>query len=416
MNVQVENLLIDYDGTLVDSEIVHREIWLDLLEQHGKPREIKDEDFLGLSASVIAQRLFEPDLASKVLETFEKEELSRDYEWMPGAEAFIKAQHAAGKKLAIVTNSRRAKVTQFLQKQGVSDVFDIIITCDDVQNRKPHPEVYELALKRLGGNADNSVAIEDSVIGLCSAREAGLRYMLVQPQDGYDLNTWSSLLQETISLSPENFDLAYRKAQILWDFHRVKDVVEPCDVIVGLGSYDIEVARKCAKMLQDGVAGHVIFTGKEGNWTTGKSAQTEAQLFADAAIDMGIAFDQIHLEEKATNIGQNVLFSKAIMLSHGWQSAVFVTKPQTTLRTRLALEVQAPEINKASKITSPDYPDMDHFLAKFGHTQLLNEMVGDLERIIKYPKKGYQAPTNIPDEVMEAYDTLQQLGFIHHMM
>lgn len=416
MTISVQNILFDFDGTLVDSEIVHREIWLDLLERHGKPRYLREEDYLGLPAYVIAKNLFGEALADQVHKLFEEQEISRDYQWMSGAEEFVRQLHNEGKKLAIVTNSRLEKVTGFLIKKGLSGIFDVIVTCDDIENRKPSPDAYLLALEQLNASPHNSIAIEDSTTGLVAARKAGLRYALVQPQSGYNQNTWRNILQDALSLSPQDFDLAYQKACILWDFHRVKDDLHPCDVIVGLGSYDAEVAKKCAALLQQGFAKHIIFTGKEGNWTAGKSGQTEASQFREIAIKEGVSPHKITLEEEATNIGQNIIFSQKIMQKRGWTSGIFVTKPQTTLRTRLTLEAQAPDINKASIVMSPDYLSMDNFLAKFGAAQLFNEMVGDIERIIKYPEHGFQAPTDIPKNVVDAFQTLKSLGFKQHMI
>lgn len=263
---------------------------------------------------------------------------------------------------------------------------------------------------------ENAIAVEDSVTGLNAARKSGLRYMLVQPQSGYTPKTWNNIFQDTLSLSPQDFELAHEKASILWDFHKINDTPQVCDVIVGLGSYDEAVAIKCASLVQQGFANYIIFTGKEGNWTAGKSKKTEAKRFKDIALLQGVLPEQILLEEEATNIGQNIIFSQRIMQQRGWSKAIFVTKPQTTLRTRLTLQAQAPEVNSVSNVLSPDYTSMESFLVKFGITQLFHEMVGDVERIIKYPQKGFQSATSIPDHVLEAYEILKNLGFTNHLM
>jgi hypothetical protein len=89
-----------------------------------------------------------------------------------------------------------------------------------------------------------------------------------------------------------------RTASILWDFHNAKDALIPRDVIVGLGSYDVAVAETCADLLQKDMGKKIIFSGKEGNWTAGKSTLTEAEEFARIAESMGVSMDKIILEKE----------------------------------------------------------------------------------------------------------------------
>lgn len=416
MKTVVQNILLGFDGTLIDSEVVHRKIWIDLFNHYGKPCHLFKENYLGLPAHVIAKKLFGKTLGNQAHKLFEEQEINRTYQWMPGAEEFIRQLRNEGKTLGIVTNSRLQKVSRFLDTKNANELFDVIVTCDDVTNRKPSPEPYLLALKHLNVHPNHVIAVEDSVTGLNAVRKAGLRYMLVQPQSGYTAKTWNNMLQDTLSLSSIDFPLAHELASKLWDFHKINDTPLACDVIVGLGSYDEAVAIKCANLLRQGFANHIIFTGKEGNWTAGKSKKTEARQFQEIALLQGVPSEQILLEEEATNIGQNIIFSQKIMQQRGWSKAIFVTKPQTTLRTRLTLQAQAPQMSSASKVLSPDYASIDSFLVKFGITQLFNEMVGDVERIILYPQKGFQAGIDIPKHVLEAYETLKDLGFTNHLM
>jgi hypothetical protein len=161
------------------------------------------------------------------------------------------------------------------------------------------------------------------------------------------------------------------------------------------------------------MASRIIFTGKDGNWTAGKSAITEAEAFASIAIGMGVAANNLILEKEATNIGQNILLSKKIMDAHGWASAIIVTKPQTTLRTRLTINTHADM--KQCLVHAPAYT-MNEFIVKFGREQLFNEMVGDIDRIIQYPAKGFQEAINIPHHVLEAFEMLKQAGFTKHLL
>jgi uncharacterized SAM-binding protein YcdF (DUF218 family) len=204
----------------------------------------------------------------------------------------------------------------------------------------------------------------------------------------------------------------FRLASELWNFHAIQEELHPCDAIVGLGSYDSAVAEECARLFQQQMGKVVIFTGKEGNWTKGKSDLTEAEEFAVIAQNMGVPENCIVLEKSATNIGQNVTLSKKIMDERGLKSAIFVTKPQTKLRVRLTINKQ---INIANSIVhSPPYT-MEEFIAKFGTDQLINEMVGDISRIISYPALGFQEAVEIPGNVMAAFEALKVAGYTKHI-
>ena len=83
-------------------------------------------------------------------------------------------------------------------------------------------------------------------------------------------------------------------AQIIWDYHHISDQLKKSNLILGLGSYDTRVANHCAGLLADDWAPLCVFSGAEGNFTRGKWNRSEAQMFADVAIEeCGANPDQI---------------------------------------------------------------------------------------------------------------------------
>jgi uncharacterized SAM-binding protein YcdF (DUF218 family) len=102
-------------------------------------------------------------------------------------------------------------------------------------------------------------------------------------------------------------------AKVLWDYHNRIDELKKLQssVIIGLGSYDIRVAQYCARLYLDGYGQKIVFTGKLGNWTRDKWIKSEAEIFADAAI--GVPREDIWLEPEATNIGENIAYSKCLL-------------------------------------------------------------------------------------------------------
>jgi uncharacterized SAM-binding protein YcdF (DUF218 family) len=206
-----------------------------------------------------------------------------------------------------------------------------------------------------------------------------------------------------------------RRAEILWEYHRIPDDLVKSDAIIGLGSYDTRVAEHCAELLADDWAPLMIFTGAEGNFTRGKWPKSEAEMFADVAIEAGALPEKILVEPLATNTGDNVRFTRALceQKAIAITSAIVVAKPNMNRRALATCQLHWPELQV--KCSAPD----THFLSSPapGHTpeDVVSEIVGDLQRMIEYPRLGYQADQEIPAAVRDAYETLVSRGYTAHL-
>jgi uncharacterized SAM-binding protein YcdF (DUF218 family) len=200
-------------------------------------------------------------------------------------------------------------------------------------------------------------------------------------------------------------------AETLWRYHAVQDTLEPCDAIVGLGSYDLRVADRCAALLLAGYAPRLVFTGAHGHWTRGRFAGSEAAAFAERAAALGVPPEAILLEEQATNIGENIRFS-ATMLP-GCRRVILVTKPQTRRRCLATARMQWPDAETI--VTAPLHAFHEQPIAGHGMDDLISEMVGDIDRIRRYPQAGFQIPQDEPGEVAAAYDLLVAAGYTGHI-
>lgn len=203
-------------------------------------------------------------------------------------------------------------------------------------------------------------------------------------------------------------------AEILWNYHRLLIPTDRADVIIGLGSYDLRVADRCAELFDSGVAPAIVFSGAQGNWTREKWDRPEAEVFAERAVEMGIPESAIIKETGATNIGANFQLTKSLLKELGYNPTkiLVVTKPNT-LRRALATAAKVwPEVScftDCPRFPFPDQPRADH-----SPEALVNEMVGDIERIQKYPALGFQIPQEVPEEVQNAYRRLIDFGFDQH--
>ena len=201
----------------------------------------------------------------------------------------------------------------------------------------------------------------------------------------------------------------------LWSFHTSPKCTEPfeeIDAIIGLGSYDETIVEHCVQLWQDRPKAYLIFTGKQGNWTTDLYKTTEAEHFANLAISQGVSKAQIIIEANATNISENIIFSEKLLPSSA-KNVIYVTKPQTLMRLYATTE----KISKRdSTFVSAPNRSMHNAIELFGREQIFSEMVGDLDRLISYPAKGFSIGVEVSDVVLTSWKTLQAAGFTSHML
>lgn len=95
-------------------------------------------------------------------------------EFFQGALDLIKCLHTKKVPIAVTTSAGREGTMLILNKAGIAEMFDVIITKDDITNFKPHPEPYLKTAEKLGVEAKYCVAIEDTALGVESAKNAGM--------------------------------------------------------------------------------------------------------------------------------------------------------------------------------------------------------------------------------------------------
>ena len=96
-----------------------------------------------------------------------------------GVAAHIEQAKEMGLRLGVASSSTRAWVSGHLGRTGLLPSFDVVCAREDVQQTKPHPELYTLALERLGMQPHEAFAIEDSPNGVTAAKAAGMRCVVV---------------------------------------------------------------------------------------------------------------------------------------------------------------------------------------------------------------------------------------------
>jgi uncharacterized SAM-binding protein YcdF (DUF218 family) len=202
------------------------------------------------------------------------------------------------------------------------------------------------------------------------------------------------------------------RAATLWNYMASFRSRGACDAVAVCCSYDLRVCDYACDLIKSGLAHRLVLSGKTGHWTRHLWSDTEAAVFKQRALVNGIAEEAITLEDRATNFGENVAFTRALLPDAS--AITFVTKPASVLRVKLTADLQLPGI--ACFVACPElqFPqDVSNVIGVFG---IINEMVGDVERIQRYPALGFQAPHGLPRDVLDAWSYLIRQGFTHHVM
>jgi uncharacterized SAM-binding protein YcdF (DUF218 family) len=205
-------------------------------------------------------------------------------------------------------------------------------------------------------------------------------------------------------------------ARVMWDYHHVHHALAKADCIIALGSHDTRVAERGAEVFLGGWAPLLVFSGHLGALTSALWARSEAEIFADIAVDLGVPRDRILLESRSTNTGENVDFSRQLLAEKGLRprKAIAVQKPYMERRTLATFGQRWPELEVV--VTSPQIAFDAYPTAYIRKDDVIHIMVGDLQRLIVYGRKGWSVPQDVPAEVMEAYQGLVGAGYTRRML
>ena len=176
---QIAALLLDLDGTLVDSEPLHRERYRVWFEQRGWPYDDSvAAQFTGRRADDVFRTVDGPwrgeDPDALLAEILALDALHRLPEPVIGAVQAVAGARAAGIPLALVTSAGRGWVDRVLAPFGGVEAFTATVTREDITTGKPDPACYALACERLGVAPAAAVACEDAPDGVRSAAAAGV--------------------------------------------------------------------------------------------------------------------------------------------------------------------------------------------------------------------------------------------------
>jgi HAD superfamily hydrolase (TIGR01509 family) len=180
----VRALLLDFDGTMVETESSSYGSWRELLAEHGYELTpgvwsaavgtIGGLQPLALLEEHLGRPVDREALAARArdrhLEMVAEEKLR------PGIQQLVDSAHERGVRTAIVTSASRDWVDRHLRRLGLADAWETVVSADrDPARAKPAPLLYLEAAARLDVDPAEAVALEDSPNGVRAARAAGMQ-------------------------------------------------------------------------------------------------------------------------------------------------------------------------------------------------------------------------------------------------
>ncbi len=180
-------VIFDMDGTLLDTESVFKTIVFEVCTELGfEMTDAVHMSMVGSSHERTSQLLIEAygvtfpySLFDERCRVIMRERSHVGVPVKPGAREFIGELRERGIPTAVATSSRNPHAQHHLGAAGLLDLFETVVTRDDVINPKPHPEPYLTAARRLGVDPLQCLALEDSYSGVRAAHAAGMQTVMV---------------------------------------------------------------------------------------------------------------------------------------------------------------------------------------------------------------------------------------------
>lgn len=170
--------LFDLDGVVFDTEPQYTIFWGQQCREFHPEHPGLEHEIKGQTLDQIYDAWFDGPLKDKqtlITERLNKYEEEMDYLYVKGFEQTIKLLRSHGVKTAVVTSSNQAKMENVYRRHPeFKTYFDAILTSEDFEYSKPHPDCYLKAAARFGVNPNDCVVFEDSFNGLRSGRAAGM--------------------------------------------------------------------------------------------------------------------------------------------------------------------------------------------------------------------------------------------------
>lgn len=194
----MDNFIFDMDGTIFDTEKFYYQTWLEIAKKEGFIFGLEDKVRLSgkQSKESIAYMVenFSMDekeairIRKNLNELRDKKFNELDYSLKkPGLLNLLLYLRENNKNIALASSSIKSRIDFLLDREGVRDYFDEIISSDDITKGKPDPQIFNLAMEKIGADKNKTYIIEDSLAGVKAAKKSGAKVVLIIDLDESEL-------------------------------------------------------------------------------------------------------------------------------------------------------------------------------------------------------------------------------------
>jgi len=159
-----------------------------------------------------------------------------------------------------------------------------------------------------------------------------------------------------------------------------------------------------------------VFTGANSPTTRERFPRGEAVHYREHALALGVPAEAVLVEPKATNTGENALLSRAVLDAAGVDvsSLLLVCKPYEERRAYATFRKLWPGVDVVCASAAMTFGE---YVESIGDARLVVDMlVGALQRLMIYPKRGFMIEQEVPEDVIAAYRRLCEAGFTSRLM
>jgi len=180
--LRTEAMLLDIDGTLVDSNDKHVDCWVEAFAHFGKHVEWSEIRVqIGKGGDLLVpdtlnareMRKFGEDLKKYRGELW-KSRYMKTVQPFPHAKEAVRALHERGLKLAFASSSNPDEVEYYVELLGAAEMIEGSTSKEDAQFSKPSPEIFQAALERTGANPERTFAVGDTPYDILAAHRIPL--------------------------------------------------------------------------------------------------------------------------------------------------------------------------------------------------------------------------------------------------
>jgi HAD superfamily hydrolase (TIGR01509 family) len=176
-------VVLDVDGTLMDTNYLHTEAWARAFEEvgHRIPRARLHKQ-IGKGSGLLIREFVEDEETEERIDELHSEIYAELQEYghpLPGAKELISSLRERGYEVWFVTSAKDEELEHHIQELEAEGRISGVVNSSAVENPKPAPDIFELALQRAGASPDETVAVGDAVWDVEAADAASIRTVAV---------------------------------------------------------------------------------------------------------------------------------------------------------------------------------------------------------------------------------------------